>query len=274
MRKEKLLHWGRWLLIALLLCSAVLLLRRTGYYAGIQARLERSRSVLGRTEELAGTVSAPQLPAAAMLPQAVTVRSTEGGGRYGAAYDSEETAAVFQRFSVDLSEALGSAGIPAERTEEDFRAWLDGCCVVFQFACPVQLELLAGWLGVEVRSDAAGITAQIVCLAAVETEALLCCRSAEGVCYACTTAVNADGFRSRASEYAPNGAIYAWESDRLADGGDTLCVAVRRLVARVDCCWESSDTLAFPLFTKAVRRATCIESISICRWATADISWS
>ena len=221
MRKQVFRDLGRRLLIALLLCSALLLLRSTGYYDGIRERLERSRSVI-RTESAAGTDSAPLLPVEAMLPLAVTVRSAAGGGCYGAAYDAEETAAVFRRFSVDVSEALGSAGEPAERTEEEFRESMNGCCVALQFICPVQLELLSGWFGIEMSSAAAAHEAEILCLSASETGAQLCYRTAEGRCYACTTAVSPDSFRSRAAEYAPNGALYAWESDRLTDGGYTL----------------------------------------------------
>ena len=44
MRKQWIRDWGRRLVIAALLASALLLLRRTGYYDGIRSRLERSRS--------------------------------------------------------------------------------------------------------------------------------------------------------------------------------------------------------------------------------------
>ena len=223
MRKTWIRDWGRRLLIALLLVSAVLLLRHTGYYAGIRSRLQRSRSA---AEQSAGTEATLAHPIEAIVPLAMTVRSTENGGRYGTAYDAADTAAVFQRFSVDLSEALGSAGAPAGITDEEFRSSLERCCVAMHFAFPVRLELLSGWLGVDMNSPAAEHSARFLCISAAEEEALLCYRTEDGSCYACTTAVNADGFRGRTEEYAPNGALYAWEDDRLETDGETLLLDV------------------------------------------------
>ncbi len=223
MLKQMVRDWGRRLLIVLLFASAVLLLRQTGFYAGIQNRLERSRSI--RTERT--DAAASELPRSAdfMMPLSLMVCGTEGGGRYGTAYSAVETAAVFRRFSVDLAEALGSAGAPAECAEDGFRACLSRSSVAMQFASPIRLDLLSGWLGVEMNSAAAEHSALLLCLSASESEALLCYRTEDGTCFACTTAVSAEGFRSRASEYAPNGAIYAWESEDLGQETYTLLLS-------------------------------------------------
>ena len=223
MLEQGIRDWGRRLLIVLLFVSAALLLRRTGFYAGIQNRLERSRSIRTERTVAAGT----ELPRSAdvMMPLTLMVCGTEGGGRYGAAYSAGETAAVFRRFSVDLGEALGSAGAPAECAEEGFRACLSRCSVAMQFACPIRLDLLSGWLGVEMSASAAEHSARLLCLSASESEALLCYRTEDGTCYACTTAVSAEGFRSRAAEYAPNGAIYDWESEDLGRSAYTLLLS-------------------------------------------------
>lgn len=220
MRKQILADWGRRLLIAALLVSALLLLRSTGYSDGIRSRLERSRS--SRTEQSTGAENTMPHPIEAMTPLSLTVCSTDNGGRYGTAYSALGPAEVFQRFSLDLGEALGSAGAPAPCTEEEFRACLNRCSVVMEFLCPMPLELLSGWLDVEMSSAAAQHSARLLCLSAAETETLLCYQTEEGTRYLCATAVNTEGFRGRTAEYAPNGAIYAWESDRLPDGGDTL----------------------------------------------------
>ena len=47
-------------------------------------------------------------------------------------------------------------------------------------------------------------------------------RTQSGECRVCATAVNPDSFRAHTSEYAPNGTLYAWESERAPDGGDAL----------------------------------------------------
>ena len=213
MRRQRLRDWGRRVLIVLLCATALLLLRRTGFYTGVMNRLERSRSI--RTEGTDDVTAELPRSADVMMPLSIMVCGTDGGGRYGTAYDSDETAAVFRRFSVDLGEALGSAGAPAECAEDGFRACLSRCSVAMQFVSPVPLELLSGWLGVEMNSTAAEHLAGLLCLSASESEALLCYRTEDGTCFACTTAVNADGFRSRTAEYAPNGAIYDWENETL-----------------------------------------------------------
>lgn len=220
MRKQALLDWGRRALIALLLVSAVLLLRRTGYYDGIRSRF--GGSIGAMAERNTGAQAALPHPTGVMLPLAVTVRPAESGGRWGAAYDAEQTAAAFQRFSVDLSEALGSAGAPDALTEEDFRACLNRCCVVMHFSEPLYLELLSGWLGIEMNAETARQEVRILCLSASETEAALCCRTAAGELFRCATAVHAEAFRSRAAEFTPNGTIYGWESDRISAGDDTV----------------------------------------------------
>ena len=212
-RNQKLRDWLRRGAIVLLLISALLLLRHTGYYTGFREMLtggaERSESA--RTDEPAAA------PAAiGVRPVAVTVCGPEGGARYGAAYD-ETTEAVLRRFSVDLGEALGSAGDPAPCSEADFRRRLDDCCVCFHFAAPMPLELLADWLGTDL-SGAAADSAALVCLSVSGTETVLSYRTPEGEYYICSTAAKPDGLRARAAEYPPNGAQYAWETDRIGDG--------------------------------------------------------
>ena len=218
MRKQKLRDWIRRGCILLLLASALLLLRNTGYYAGFREMLLGQSERSERTETSGG--AAPQADVS-VLPVAVTVRGPDGGARYGAAYDGENTSAVLRRFSVDLGEALGSADDPAELNEADCRAKMNGCCVCFHFACPLPLNLLSGWLGTEMSGGAAADSAVTVCLCASETETTLCYRTPEGLYFNCATAAKPDALRARTAEFPPNGALYAWESDRL-EGGETL----------------------------------------------------
>ena len=222
MRKQTLWDWLRRGLIALLLVSAVLLLRRTGYYAGIRERFARSQS-----ERTAGEQAQSVLPRPieALQPLAVMVSAADGGGYYGAAYDAEDTVELLHRFSANLGEALGSAGAPAPVDASQFRACLSRCGVCFEFACPVPLELLSGWLGIEMSASAFQDAAQMLCLCVADGTAELCYRTAAGDCFVCSTAVNPESLRKSTAEYAPNGAIYAWESERLADAGDGVIPA-------------------------------------------------
>ena len=217
MTKQRALDWLRRGLIVLLLLSALLLLRHTGYYTGFRDLLSGAADTVGSTAAAAG-----ETPRAAVnvLPLTAAVCGPEGGARFGAAY-SEEPSTIFRRFSVELGEALGTADSPVEIGEAAFRECLTGCGVCFRFACPVQLQLLSGWLGTEMSGEAADAETAFLCLAASETETSLCYRTTEGQYFRCATAAKADALRARTAEYPPNGALYAWETDRL-EGGDTL----------------------------------------------------
>ena len=214
MTKQKAIDWLRRGAIVALFVTALLLLRHTGYYTGFRDMLMGGAETGGSAETGAG-----ELPRAAVnvQPLAVTVCGPEGGARYGAAYD-ENTATVFRRFSVELGEALGSADSPVEIDEAAFRESLSGCGVSFRFAAPLQLRLLAGWLGTEMSGAAAQDSAALICLAASETEVALCYRTAEGSAFRCATAARPEALRARTAEYPPNGALFAWETDRVEDG--------------------------------------------------------
>ena len=110
MRKAKLLHIGKLLLIVLLIVSALLLARASGYYNELVNRLSASDSAETGSAGGASTLSAAEL-AAAVRPRTVLVR-TRGGVITASAYGGEETDAAFHRFSAILGEALGSAGEP------------------------------------------------------------------------------------------------------------------------------------------------------------------
>ena len=214
MTKQKALDWLRRGAIAALFVTALLLLRHTGYYSGFRNMLLGSVDSGEKTDVIdSETVHA----AVYIQPLAVTVCGADGGARYGAAYD-ENTAALFRRFSVELGEALGSAGDPVEIDEEAFRDCLAGCGVSFRFICPLQLRLLSGWLGTEMSGTAADDSASFLCLSASETAVSLCYRTTEGRTFRCATAAKPDMLRSRTTEYPPNGALFAWETDRVADG--------------------------------------------------------
>ena len=214
MTKQKVFDWLRRGAIVVLFVTALLLLRHTGYYAGFRDMLLGSVDS-GETGQVIESETAHA--AVNIQPLAVTVCGPDGGARYGAAYDGN-TAAVLRRFSVELGEALGSASDPVEIDEETFRDCLAGCGVSFRFLCPLQLRLLSGWLGTEMSGAAADDSAAFLCLAASETAISLCYRTTEGRCFRCATAAKPDVLRSRTTEYPPNGALFAWETDRVADG--------------------------------------------------------
>lgn len=213
MNKEKLRGLGRRALILLLLAAAVLLLREAGSSAGIRRQLRSGESEAA--EPVSGTESAGALrPAGAVQPVAAVV-NLEGGGHFGAAYAAEPVSEIFQRFSADLGEALGSAGAPEPMSEEEFCAALCRCGVYLKLPCSQPLELLAAWLGAEFHGEEC---AELLCLSAGENAVSLCCRTGEGEYFQCATAAAAERLRSRTEEFADNGVSFAFSDPLLRDG--------------------------------------------------------
>ena len=221
MNKQKLFGIGRKLLIVLLLASAILLGRESGYFSGLGERLQPAAAA--GTKTVSGAESGYAKSADMVQPLAAVVCTPEGG-RYGAAYDGEAVPAVFRRFSADLGEALGSAGDPQEISETEFcTEALCTCGVFLRFGCPQPLELLTACLGAELTGPAASQKAELLALRAGDAGVALFCRTEDGICFRCETAVSPEGLRSRTEEYTPNGAYYAFEKEALS-GGDACTV--------------------------------------------------
>ena len=220
MSKQKLRSLGRRALIVLLIAGAVILLRETGYYAGLREKLTRGSEYQEAVPNAANTV--PVHPLGAVQPLAAVV-NLGGGEHCGAAYDAERVTEIFRRFSADFGEALGSAGAPEPITEEQFRVCLNSSGVYLRFYCPQPLELLSVWLGAEIGGNAVLHSAELLCLCVDGSEALLCYRTEEKEYYSCTTAVSAERLRSRTAEFSGDGVQFAFENE-LLQGGDGCAV--------------------------------------------------
>lgn len=217
MSKEKIRDLWRPALIILLLFTALLLVRETGYYTGLTEKLHAG----GQTGAVSETVSsaAASETAKTVHPLAVMV-CEENGEKSASAYDGSATEEAFGRFSAFLGEALGSAGEPQQIYERDFRSGMDAGCVVFTFHCPQNLGLLSRWLGTEMNSPAAESSAGILYLRLFENEILLCYQAENGFFYRCSTAAQCDtlrarlqGFQGKRSDFAYQNKFYANVSD-------------------------------------------------------------
>lgn len=210
MRKAKFLHAGKLLLIALLIVSAVLLARSSGYYDRFFRSLPAADAESGSTE---GTgLSAAEL-AAAVRPRTVLVRTREGVTA-ASAYAGEETEEAFHRFSAVLGEALGSADAPEEISEAEFRAGMERGCVFMDYSCPVPLEMLAACLGSDMSGEAAAAEPRFLCLGLTDTTAQLSYRDG-GRFFRCATAAISETLQARMEEFQGTAACFAYEDRTL-----------------------------------------------------------
>ena len=226
MRKAKLLHIGKLLLIVLLIVSALLLARASGYYDELLNRLSAPDSAESGSAEDVNVLSSAEL-AAAVRPRTVLVR-TQSGVITASAYGGEETDAEFHRFSAILGEALGSAGEPEEIDEKAFRKGIESGCVFMDFFCGEPLELLANWLGSAMHGAAAAAETRALYLGLTDLTVQLCYRDGEGRFFRCTTAAMSETLSARMGEFQGSTASFAY-TDRTLKNLDPYTVLLSPL---------------------------------------------
>ena len=207
MRKERLGHLLRLLLIALLIVSAALLARASGYYDELFHRLPAAVSEESGNADGELSLSAAEL-AEAVRPRTVLV--CREGKAVASAYSGEATEAEFHRFSAILGEALGSAGEPEEISEKEFRGGLESGSVFMDFSCGMPLELLAEWLGSEMSGKAGSTEVQFLYLGLSDGAVQLCYRDGDGRFCRCTTAAVSETLDARMGDFQGVSAEFAY----------------------------------------------------------------
>jgi hypothetical protein len=164
--------------IVLLLISAVIL----GYFSNILPRLGGAQTPGAASGDPSRLRSEP---GDAAMPMCIAVTGGDGA-HYGEKYDDEALRAAFEKTANLLSEALGSAGEPAEADEAGWREFLTSPGLYYEYFAPVPMAVLCSWLGTEARTmESCPISA--LCLAGGR----LCFRDGSGAYYECATAVPA-----------------------------------------------------------------------------------
>ena len=123
--KQRWIEWGKDVLIVLLTLSAVWLLSMTP--------LVQDSGVLDllAPQESPGAGPLEGNRGMAMLPARLAV--TGEGGRCGVQYDEERLEELFPPLGALLGDALASAGEPGPITEGEWRRYLGGTGVYFDF---------------------------------------------------------------------------------------------------------------------------------------------
>ena len=136
--KRRLIEWGKNALIVLLTASAVWLLTMTP--------LVQDSGLLDllAPQESPGVGSGGGGQGTAMLP--VRLAITGAGGRCGVQYDEDRLEELFPPLGALLGDALASAETPQPLSEEDWRGYLRGTGIYFDFGGGVPLSALERWL--------------------------------------------------------------------------------------------------------------------------------
>jgi hypothetical protein len=209
------------ILIVLLLISAVLSGWASGLFGNGPARpLAALVALYDKLTESSGGSAAERFTEAAR-PWTVLVTNGEGG-RYGVRYDTRERDTIYGRTSGLFGEALGSAGAPAKITRERWRSALEGAGIYFEYALPVRLDILGGWLGARVEGGW-GKTAvrRIAIVKEKDNWALLYQDGATGDFFEAKTA-EISGLEPLVSLYGDNGVKFAYERGLLLSDEDAL----------------------------------------------------
>ncbi|MDR0818843.1 MAG: hypothetical protein LBN43_04650, partial [Oscillospiraceae bacterium] len=152
----------------------------------------------------------------AAFPLAIEVSGNSG--RYGAIYDSNALSELWSAVSYSLGEALGTAELPEEITEAEFRSALDAEGVFLDYRNFVRVDVIIKWLGVSsVREHTESV--RMFCLTpdqnsevAVNIPLSLYYRDESGTFYKCSTAANSEVLLQKLGVYMPNGVYFAYES--------------------------------------------------------------
>lgn len=208
--KRRWIEWGKDALIVLLTLSAVSLLAMTP--------LVRDSGLLDLLppQESPGTGLSEEDRGMAMLPARLAV--TGKGGRYGVQYDEERVKELFPPLGALLGDALASAGTPQPIAEEQWRRYLGGEGVYFDFQGEVPLAALKRWLQGPGDEAPSGSVRRVLLCAGMGDQVLLCWQETDsGQFFSCPTALTRSLHLDPAAEgLASNGAYFAFESQELA----------------------------------------------------------
>lgn len=211
MNKQKLIEWGKTLLIIVLAISAIGL---SGLW-GLTDYLFANNPPANGSGDAGETVQTKAGRAAQPLSIMIT---TADNAHHGVKYNGEALDEAFLWFTASVGEALGSSGEPQEVTAGQWERALHGSGVFFDYLYEQSISSLARWLGVEISSDVILHTSRRFCLA-IENDsvALYYIRAVDGKAYRCETALNSQRFYERMTEYVPNGAMFVFESGEQYD---------------------------------------------------------
>jgi len=209
---KRAVEWAKTALIAVLAVSAFLLAWRTGIFSEILSSIPFAGSVAG----LLGVAGGAAEPGAAPIKEAARplsiVITDEGGGRFGARFDTAERNAAYERTSSILGEALGSAAEPFQISEDEWRGALNGVGLFYEYATPVRLSMLDAWLGARKPDTEHDAVLRRIFVAFGEERSRLYYQEQGSGSFFCAYTASAAGKAQELEMFSANGAAFAFET--------------------------------------------------------------
>ena len=146
-KHRRVIEWVKTFVIVLLVVSALLLGVQTGQFDELIGAIPFFGSV---ARFMSSNQPGSESPASSIIEAArphVIVITDDEGARCGVKYDTVLRNEVYDRMSIIVSEALGSVSEPVEISQAQWRTALSRTGVYFEYAIPVKLSILYGWLG-------------------------------------------------------------------------------------------------------------------------------
>lgn len=207
---RRLLEWGKDALIVALSLSAVYLLSMTPLLqdSGVLELLSPKES------PAPGAFTATQ--GGAMLPARLVISAE--GGRCGVQYDKTQLEELFSPLGALLGDALASAGEARPMTEAQWRQYLTGTGIYFDFAGDVPLSALEHWLQGPGTAGLDGAARRVLLCAGQGDQVLLCWQDADtGQFFFCPTALTqALHLNPATAAVTSNSAYFAFENPDLS----------------------------------------------------------
>ena len=136
------------------------------------------------------------------------------GARCGAKYNQEQLDAMYQKTVNIFGEALGSATMPEECTEDEWRTALNMPGVYWDYQVELPIVSLVKWLGMSALNNNTDYASRFVAVIG-ERGVDVYYANEEGF-YKCASAADADSIGSVMQEFLPNGAYFAFESEEVS----------------------------------------------------------
>ena len=206
------IEWVKTALIVILTVSALILLWQTRLLKDFIGEVpffgNASGAAYGATPGDADNLIEKE----AARPLTIVI-TEQNGERFGVKYDDETRNAAYDRTSSIFAEALGSMSELTVITEDEWRAALGGSGVFYEYAVPIRLSILDGWLRSRMPETEEDFLLRRVFVAFGEDRNRIFFSEHENALFYRAETASSAGMTQDIAAYNANGALFAFETE-------------------------------------------------------------